>query len=57
MVDVSSKTYEKNCVATILDNDGILWLDEKHRRRIRYKNLQMTIGNIFQTIEKIDVNE
>ena len=55
MVDVSSKTYEKNCVETILDNDGILWLDEKHIRRIIYKNLQMTIGNIFQTIEKIDV--
>ena len=35
MVDISRKTYERNDIETIVDNDGILWLNEKHRRRIR----------------------
>ena len=30
MVDISRKTYERNGVETIADNDGILWLNEKH---------------------------
>ena len=34
MVDISRKTYERNGVETI-DSDGILWLNEKHRKRIR----------------------
>ena len=34
MVDISRKTYERNGVETI-DCDGILWLNEKHRKRIR----------------------
>ena len=29
MVDISRKTYEKNGVGTIVDSDGILWLNEK----------------------------
>ena len=35
MVDASRKTYERNSVETIVDNDGILWLNENCRRRIR----------------------
>ena len=35
MVDVSRKTCERNGIETIVGNDGILWLNEKHRRRIR----------------------
>ena len=30
MVDISRKTYEKYGVETILNNDGILLLNEKH---------------------------
>ena len=30
MVDISRKTKERNGVGTIADNDGILWLSEKH---------------------------
>ena len=30
MVDISTKTYERNGIETIVDNDGILWLKEKH---------------------------
>ena len=29
MVDISTETY-KNGVETMKDNDGILWLNEKH---------------------------
>ena len=30
MVDISRKTCARNDVETIVNNDGILWLDEKH---------------------------
>ena len=30
MVDISRKTYKRNGMQTIVDNDGILWLNEKH---------------------------
>ena len=30
IVDISRKTYERNGIETIVDNDGILWLNEKH---------------------------
>ena len=29
MVDISRKAYERNGVEAIVDNDGILWLNEK----------------------------
>ena len=29
MVDISRKTYEENGIETIVDNDGILWFNEK----------------------------
>ena len=35
IVDITRKTYERNGIETIVDNDGILWLNGKHRRRIR----------------------
>ena len=28
MVDISRKTYERNGIETIIDNDGMLWLNE-----------------------------
>ena len=30
MVDISRKTYERNVIETIVDNDGILWFNEIH---------------------------
>ena len=30
MVDISRKKYERNGIETIVDNDGILWLNEKY---------------------------
>ena len=30
MVDISRKMYEKNGVETIIESDGIFWLNEKH---------------------------
>ena len=33
MVDISRKTYEINEVETIVDNDWILWLNEKRIER------------------------
>ena len=30
MVDISRKLYERNGIETIVYNDGILWLNEKH---------------------------
>ena len=29
IVDISRKTYERNGLETIADNDGILWFNEK----------------------------
>ena len=30
MIDISRKIDEKNSKEAIVDNDGILWLNEKH---------------------------
>ena len=30
MVDISRKKYGRNGIETIVDNDGILWLNEKY---------------------------
>ena len=30
MVDRSRKTYERNGIEAVVDNDGILWLNKKH---------------------------
>ena len=40
MVDISRKMYERNGIETIADNDGILWLNEKHIEGLDYKNLR-----------------
>ena len=44
MVDVSSrKTYKKNGLKTIVDNEGILWLHEKHiEEGLDHKNLRQS---------------
>ena len=41
MVDISRKTYERNGIETIVDNNGILWLNEKHvDEGLDHKNLR-----------------
>ena len=30
MVDINRKKYERNSIETIVDDDGIMWLNEKH---------------------------
>ena len=39
MVDISRETYERNGIETIVDNNRILWLNEKHKGEgLDYKN-------------------
>ena len=39
MVDINRKTYERNGIVTIVDNDGKLYLNEKHiEERLGHKN-------------------
>ena len=41
MVDISRKTYERNGIETIVDDDGIIWLNEKHTEEgLDHKNAQ-----------------
>ena len=41
MIDISRKTYERNGIETIIDNDGILWSNEKHLEEgLDHKDLQ-----------------
>ena len=44
MFNHSRKTYERNDIETIVDNDGILWLNEKHiEEGLDPKNLREVI--------------
>ena len=41
MVDISRKMYEINAIQTLVDDDGILWLNEKHiEKGLDHKHLQ-----------------
>ena len=41
MVDISRKAYERNDIEIIVDNNRILWLNEKHiQERLDNKNLR-----------------
>ena len=42
IVDISRKKYERNVTETIVNRDGILWLNEKHIEGLDYKNLWVT---------------
>ena len=44
IVDISRKTYETNGIETMVDNAGILWLNEKHLEvGLDHKHLQEII--------------
>ena len=41
MVDINREIYERNVIETIVDNDGILCLNEKHiEERLDHKDLR-----------------
>ena len=41
MVDINKNTHERNGVCTIVNNDGILWLNEKHvEEGLDHKNVR-----------------
>ena len=57
MVDITRKNYERNCIETKVDNDGILWLNDKHiEEGIRHKNLQETTKKYGLNKKNIDMN-
>ena len=42
MIEISAETYEKNVIDVIVDDNGILWLNEKHiEEKLRHKNLSI----------------
>ena len=60
MVDISRKSYERNGIETIIDNDEILWLNEKHiEEELDHKNLQeiTTRYNSNQRKRKYELEE
>ena len=38
MVGISRNTYKRYSIETIIDNDGILWLNEKHEKKKKELN-------------------
>ena len=57
MTDISKEKYGKNGIETIVDNDGILWLNERHiEEGLDYKNLRETQYHIIQITENKDMN-
>ena len=42
MVDINRKMYERSSVETMIDSDGILWLNEKHIEGLDPKYLRVT---------------
>ena len=46
MVDISRETYGRSGIETTVNNDGILWLNEKDiEEGLDHKNLQEIINN------------
>ena len=55
MVDISRKTDERNGNETIVDTDGILWLNEKHvEEGLNHKQLRAT--TVKYLLDKQNVN-
>ena len=42
MIDISKKTYKRNGIQTIVDNKGILWLNENIEKELNHKNVRET---------------
>ena len=56
MVDIRRKTYERNGIETIVDNDWILWLNEKHiEEKLDHKNLREFTAKKTFTSWKIEI--
>ena len=53
MVDKSIKAYERNSVETIVDFDGVLWLNEKHiEEGLGHKSLRVITIKISFRLQK-----
>ena len=55
IVDISRKPCERNGIATIEDNDGILWLNEKQEKDQIINNCEKLQQDVIQTVENIDM--
>ena len=57
MFDINRETNERNGVETIIDSNGILWLNERHAKDgLNHKKFGWLQENIFQIMENIDIN-
>ena len=57
MVKISRKTYERNDIKTIVDNDEILWLNEKHiEEGLDHQNLREIAAKYLSGPENINMN-
>ena len=57
MIDICRETYEGNVIETIVDNDGILLLNEKHiEEGLDHKKLQKLTIKYHSNDKNIDMN-
>ena len=50
MVDINRKMYERNNIETIVDNDGILWLNgERIEEGLDHRNLREIHQILFRS--------
>ena len=57
MVKISRKTYERNDIEIIVDNDEILWLNEKHiEEGLDHQNLREIAAKYLSGPENINMN-
>ena len=58
MVDINRKTYKRNGVETIVDSNGILWVNEKHiEEGLDHKNLWLTTVKYLSGSRKHTYNQ
>ena len=56
MIDISRKTHERNGIETIIDNDEILWLNEKRiKEGLDHKDLQKNYNKISFSLQKTQI--
>ena len=56
MIDICRETYEGNVIETIVDNDGILLLNEKHiEEGLDHKKLQKLTIKYHSNHKNIDM--
>ena len=57
MVNINRMMYERNNIETIVNNDGILWLNgERIEEGLDHRNLREIHQNIIQITDNPDMN-